>query len=169
MTFGSGETELESFKVKRISDYDFDHVGLILPKCDEKGEILEYSYQLPTGVRPNKNARGPFCKLLPISTRKEAGVYVITVLDNPVYVGECENLSRTFGPAGYGYISERNCYFDGQTTTCRINSRFLQEYKKGNTINLWFFRSSDRISVKQNIIHKISPEWNGAKTEFLNG
>lgn len=146
--------------MKHIGDHDFEFVGPILPQRDEKGTILEYAHNLPAGVLPNRYARGPFCTLGPVPFREGPGVYVITVCDDPVYVGECENLNRRFGPEGYGYISGRNCHSDGQSTNCKVNSRILQEFMKGNPVGLWFLRTPDRKNVEDEIVRKIRPPWN---------
>lgn len=146
--------------MRRIGDHDFDFVGQILPQKDNKGAILEYTHSLPDNIRPNRHASGPFCTFRPVSFPEEPGVYVITVGDNPVYAGECENLSRRFGPEGYGHISKRNCHFDGQSTNCKVNSRILQEFWKGDLVGLWFFRTTDHKIVEDDVVRKINPPWN---------
>ena len=168
----------ENTGINRICDHDFEFVGPILPMRDEKGEILEYTHNLPAGILPNRFAVGPFCTLNPVPVRLGPGVYAITICDNPVYVGESENLSRRFGPENYGYISGRNCHSDGQSTNCRVNSQLLQEFKKGNPVGLWFFGTPNRKNIEAEIISKIRPSWNNRtntinkadlKSEFIRG
>jgi hypothetical protein len=89
-----------------------------------------------------------------------AGVYAVTVDDGIVYVGECQNLSERFNARGYGTISPRNCFEDGQPTNCRINALILQGAKQGSRIELWFHQTTERKPVEAEIISRLRPPWN---------
>jgi hypothetical protein len=88
-----------------------------------------------------------------------AGAYVLTVDDNPAYVGECINLSSRYNN-GYGNISPRNCYAGGQLTNCRINHLIHNAVNAGQQIKLWFLRTANRKTIEAELINALKPEWN---------
>jgi hypothetical protein len=53
-------------------------------------------------------------------------VYLISVGERAIYVGECRHLAQRFN-MGYGTIQPRNCYERGQQTNCRINMLIFEE------------------------------------------
>lgn len=55
---------------------------------------MTYSYSAPPDKELNRYGRGPFCRFEFPRGWSYGGVYVITVDETPVYVGECEDLSR---------------------------------------------------------------------------
>src|SRR5262245_62043688 len=141
--------------------YDFQYVGAIQVQTDETGNLVEYTYKLPDGVRPNRYASGPFCKFKLDSRVTESGVYAITVGGNLRYIGECENLLERFGSNGYGYIAARNCHHDGQATNCKINSHILGSARSGQTISVWFYPTTARKYIETELRDQLNPPWNG--------
>jgi hypothetical protein len=128
---------------------------------DGAGKIEEYSHTLPPGVRGNRYADESFCRFdLPEATA-QAGVYIITANDEEKYIGECRNLSNRFGRGQYGYISNRNCHADGQSTNCKINSLILKSGKANERVDVWFFRTSHRKQVEKDLQVNHNPPWNG--------
>ena len=83
----------------------FRFVTTIQPRRGTGGVVATYTHKAPAGKRLNPYGRGPFCRFAVPTTWPYAGVYALTVDDEVVYVGECENLSRRFGPQGYGTIA----------------------------------------------------------------
>jgi hypothetical protein len=45
---------------RSFGPYEFRFIGEIQPVVDQTGKILEYNYELPTGVRTNRYGWGPF-------------------------------------------------------------------------------------------------------------
>jgi hypothetical protein len=66
---------------RSFGPYEFRFLGEIQPLMDQTAKILEYNYELPTGVRTNRYGSGPFCKFKLDCTAPTAGVYAITVQD----------------------------------------------------------------------------------------
>lgn len=152
--------------MKRLfGDYQFDHICPIEPKRDELGEILIYHPQDRYAKREqipfNAYGNQDFCKFsIPLQLNL-AGVYVLTVNDMPFYVGKCINLLKRYN-AGYGNISPRNCYKNGQSTNNRINNLILQEIKLGKSIDLWFYQTTKLREVEKNLIRELGTRdhWN---------
>ena len=70
----------------------FDLVGVLRPDRDPSRSVIEYMYTLGT-IRLNPHGKGPFCNFRLAEARAVAGVYAITVQNDLVYIGECQNLS----------------------------------------------------------------------------
>src|SRR3990172_6861918 len=121
---------------RSVGGYKFRFVGVIEPVSDRAGKIVEYVHDLPAGVRPNRYARGPFCRFQLQGAGTGSGVYTIAVDDELKYVGECDDLAARFGPNGYGAIAARNCHSDGQATNCKANSLVLSAAKSGEVIGV---------------------------------
>lgn len=145
----------------------FNFFGVIKPALDGVGGIAEYTHALPSEVRPNRYARGPFCRFkVNVSVNGAptgSGVYAITAADELKYIGECEDLMARFGANGYGAIAARNCYSDGQATNCKVNSLVLSVAKSGQVIGVWFLETAKRKAVEAELLAVLDPPWNGAK------
>ena len=61
---------------------------------------------------------------------------------------------------GYGEIHPKNCYIDGQATTCRVNTMVTETRPH---VSLWIhpMECSNRIeNLEQRLIDQLRPEWN---------
>ena len=86
-----------------------------------------------------------------------------------LYVGRCTGERKGKGTladrfnAGYGNISPRNCFENGQSTNCRINNLVLYLCKEKYSIELVFHRTPNGDSasrVEADILNKTRPPWN---------
>jgi hypothetical protein len=116
-------------------------------------------------LRLNRYGGGPFCRFHVPSTFPVPGVYALAVSGEVCYIGECDNLSRRFGPSGYGAIQPRNCFVGGQSTNCKINNLVLRSANAGRITDLWFYQTADRKQVEAKLISQLQPPWNG-RTEI---
>lgn len=128
------------------------------------GERSEYKYGISrydntNSLKLNSYGMGPFCKFSIPDNYQFSGVYCILENGRIKYIGECYNLSQRFN-AGYGNISPRNCYVNGQSTNCRINMLILNSIKSGNSVDLFFYRTNDTKRVEYHLIKEYSPAWN---------
>lgn len=142
----------------------FARVASLEPKRGPDRAILEVMPQAryakaSTSVL-NAYGAGPFCKFGIPWSFAGAGVYVITLDDRPLYVGECRHLAQRFN-MGYGTIQPKNCYIGGQATNCKVNSKVLREVKDGRVPVLWFLETEDRHRVERELIAALRPAWNG--------
>lgn len=148
---------------RTFADVAFDLVGALEIQRLASDIPAEYIHRLPAGTRPNRHAAGPFCRFELLSSHSNEGVYAILVGPDLRYLGECADLSRRFGPLGYGHVSSRNCHHDGQATNCKINSKVLASAKAGQTVTVWFHSTSDRKALEARLISALSPPWNGTR------
>lgn len=88
------------------------------------------------------------------------GLYLYKIGDEIFYIGRCKDSFRKRVNKGYGNINPKNCYLDGQSTNCRINSLIN---KTGDSIELFvaFFTSDSEIeSNERRLIQCFKPKWN---------
>ena len=109
----------------KIAGFEFEHVREIKPVMDENGYVRQLTpqdrYANQRCVALNKHGAGPFYKFKIPTRIRRSGVYVLTIDDEIMYVGECADLSSRFNN-GYGNISPKNCFKGGQETNCRLNN-----------------------------------------------
>lgn len=152
-----------------LSDVTFELVGPLDVEHSAAGAPAEYSHRLPLNTRANRYGAGPFCRFGLHTSQGLEGVYALFVEQTLCYIGECTDLARRFSPAGYGYISARNCYDDGQATNCKINTNVLTAAKSGQAVTVWFHRTSDRKSLESRLISELKPAWNAARRRTADG
>lgn len=145
---------------RSIGGREFRFVVTIEPTRDAAGSVSSYTHSVPSGIRLNPYGRGPFCRFAFPANWPYAGVYALVVDGMVVYVGECENLSRRFGPQGYGTIARRNCLSDGQATNCKINARIAVAAAGGSQVEVWFGPTDHRLDVERQLIAELKPPWN---------
>lgn len=157
-------------KEREFGGLSFARVGRIQPECNGNGNVVEYMpqsrYENRDNLPLNRYGHGPFCRFS-IAKRREwgqAGVYVLAHGDRPLYVGECKDMRRRWGPMGYGHISPRACFKGGQDTNCRINNLILQGVNISLDLDLWFRLIEgdvlDRVSIERELIATLHPPWN---------
>jgi hypothetical protein len=69
------------------------------------------------------------------------------------------HLSNRFN-AGYGNISPRNCFKDGQETNCRLNNLILETTQAGKRVSLWLCRTADHKAVERVLFGTLQLAWN---------
>ena len=160
--------EERTFLGRTFAGYTFDPVGPIQLERDERGEVTGHlpqsRFSNERNLPLNKYGAGPFCRFRVAKGWHYGGVYILTNGNDPLYVGECENLERRWGSQGYGNISPRNCYKGGQETNCRINNLIFVGAKSGAEFGLWF-RAVDgdkhaRRAIESELISFLLPPWN---------
>ena len=149
---------------------DLKYICEIVPEKKKSGSIIEFlpqaNYKNASTAKLHKHGKGPFCKFKIPANLNMAGAYVIKVEDSIKYVGGCDNLSHRFN-MGYGNISPRNCYIDGQSTNCKINRYILNEAQKGCRIHLYFVEVADRYLAESELINQYRPAWNSTAGKKL--
>ncbi len=146
-----------------INGYNFVLIYKIKPKKKTNGRIIQLQpqnrYKNRKTIALNKYGTGRFCQFrIPVDI-EQSGVYVIIVNKKCKYVGECENLSSRYN-MGYGQISPRNCFINGQETNCRVNKLILKEARAGKEIKLWFLKTTDYKHIEQKLRDNLLWPWN---------
>ena len=146
----------------------FSYVGPVRPERDGCGEVIaelpQSRFRNQGNLPLSKYGGGPFCRFGLPRGWQQSGVYVLANGYDPLYVGECQDLQRRWGPMGYGHISPRACFKGGQDTNCRINNLIYKGAKTGTRFDLWF-RSiegdkHDRRLVESQLMVVLRPSWN---------
>jgi len=88
------------------------------------------------------------------------GVYAYVVDNQLKYIGRCKDSMKKRVNQGYGNISPKNCYIDGQRTNCRVNALVTQSQKD---VSLWIhLMESDQTieCLEKELIGACKPDWN---------
>lgn len=88
------------------------------------------------------------------------GIYLYRLGKEIVYIGRCRDSFKKRFNQGYGSIDPKNCYLDGQSTNCRINSLIN---RNGNYIEVFvaFITSDSEIENNEiRLIRNLKPKWN---------
>jgi hypothetical protein len=152
---------------RQFGNYTFQYICNIQLLTEADGHVRtfmppqEYKNRKGLLLPIHEYGQGPFCYFRIPKNLLIMGVYILTVNDEPYYVGECENLSKRYN-TGYGQISARNCFKGGQSTNCRINMLIFESYKNGSKIELWFLRTDKRKEIESELIPKMNvrQRWN---------
>jgi len=91
------------------------------------------------------------------------GVYFYYLNDELKYIGRCRDSMQKRVNSGYGKISPKNCFKDGQSTNCKVNALVT---KHRNSVELKIFVMDDVREIEElesRLINDLMPEWNGRK------
>lgn len=147
-----------------LEDVEFSFVEAVIPRCDAAGTILEFRPQSLYSGRDtallHDHGHGAYCKFSITVPRGLMGVYALVSEGTVLYIGECVDLAKRFN-AGYGQISPRNTYKNGQPTNCKINQRVLEVAREGDRVSLYFHPTADRKAVEKRLVRALIPAWNG--------
>jgi hypothetical protein len=94
------------------------------------------------------------------TTLEVRGVYLYADNDRLLYIGRCKDSFSKRINQGYGRISPKNCFIDGQATNCHINSLITG---MGGTIQFKACPMPDIptiVTVEAGLIQQYRPEWN---------
>ena len=165
---GLSLTREDMYEERGFAGHSFEYVGPIRPERDERGEVARHfpqsRYVNERNLPLNKYGAGPFCRFRVAKGWRHGGVYVLAKGGDPLYIGECENLDRRWGPSQYGSISPRNCFKNGQETNCRINNLIYRATKTGAEFDLSFYPvegdKDARQAVENELVTVLRPPWN---------
>ncbi len=90
------------------------------------------------------------------------GIYVYKLNNKIVYIGRVKGIN-TFNTRinqGYANISPKNCYIDGQSTNCRVNSLINSHAKSIKLFILPLDNDKEIIKLEKILIDLLKPEWN---------
>lgn len=91
---------------------------------------------------------------------KKKGLYTYVIDDEICYIGRCTSSFNQRINMGYGNISPKNCYLDGQATNCHLNNLLLSAR---NRVELWIeFQSENELIIQKEkeYIKAYNPKWN---------
>lgn len=88
------------------------------------------------------------------------GIYLYKLGEEILYIGRCKDSFKKRINNGYGSISPKNCYLDGQSTNCHINSLINET---GDCVELFialFTSDSEIEEIEKRLIQYFKPKWN---------
>jgi hypothetical protein len=108
------------------------------------------------------NAHGDqtYCQFSISKYLQAKGVYCFSLDGNPEYLGRSRDPFRTRINCGYGRLSPKNCYRDGQVTNCHLNSLLAKHWSR---VELFVcpLENDDEISdSERDLIARYRPAWN---------
>ena len=114
---------LSSRKYKHLSQQVFEHyeahldtnLGDFLLELKLSGDSFYKCFLNPHGDKA-------YCQFTIDDCLDNKGLYCFAVDNQIVYMGRCVDSFAKRINYGYGRISPKNCYRDGQSTNCRVNS-----------------------------------------------
>ncbi len=96
---------------------------------------------------------------------QKKGLYMYVIKGKIMYIGRCRDSFKKRINNGYGHISPKNCYKDGQKTNCHLNNLILQNK---SCVQLFAHEIDDDTKIRkweQCMIKEFKPEWNIALCE----
>jgi hypothetical protein len=88
------------------------------------------------------------------------GLYCYVVGENIMYFGQSKDSFGKRINQGYGNISPKNCYLDGQATNCHLNSLISRNKEK---VKLFLCELNDSVTIdclEKSLIQTYQPAWN---------
>lgn len=159
----NNKTLFETLKHKKYQSLNLEEfndgfkipLGLFLESLKIKGNE-KYKLFL------NKYGDMEYCKfkISDKETWKLKGIYFYVLNSEIVYIGRCCDSFYKRINNGYGRISPKNCYKDGQQTNCHINSLVNKYYKN---ISFWIYPVVNVEEIKElevKLIKYYKPKWN---------
>lgn len=126
--------------------------------------LLSLKKQRDENYKDFLNAYGDltYCKfkLADKSFLEARGIYAFKLNGKLKYIGRCRNTFKSRVNMGYGNISPRNCYLDGQATNCHIN-HLIYETGSQVTFHVYPLESESEIIEREiELITDFQPDWN---------
>jgi hypothetical protein len=88
------------------------------------------------------------------------GIYFYYINSEIKYIGRCKDNMKNRINTGYGKISPKNCFKDGQSTNCKVNS-LVTKYKNDITLKILVLEDDIEIEKREiELIKKYNPDWN---------
>ena len=158
--------KISSLEFKDIINHKniiFKNAGTIKLMPDKDGNIyfkpqLHYNnnknYPLLNGI----NCDTTFCKFK-LDLPRTSGVYLWVVDNEIIYIGEALNFRSRFNN-GYGNISPRNCYKNGQSTNVRMNRIVLSNYENNSKVDIYIYETPNRKQIETYLLSNIHTKYN---------
>jgi hypothetical protein len=110
----------------------------------------------------NEHGDNVFCNfsIAPTSLSKSKGIYCFTVEKTIKYFGRSHDPFEKRLNHGYGHISPKNCYRDGQSTNCHLNSLVAKCFTE---VDFYVYPLDDDFKIdrlEKILIGLHKPEWN---------
>lgn len=132
-----------------------------------KKPLGEFLYELKSEGRKeyleflNRYGDSEYCQFKIKDSLKDNGIYLWVSENQIKYVGRCtDNFGKRVN-SGYGKISAKNCFIDGQATNCHLNSLI----NNSDTVKFFVYKMTDKSKeeiheLEKRILSTYDFEWN---------
>jgi len=91
------------------------------------------------------------------------GVYFYYLNSELKYIGRCRDSMQKRVNSGYGKISPKNCFRDGQSTNCKVNA-LVTEHREDIELKIFVMDDVKEIEeLESRLILECEPAWNSRK------
>ena len=97
-----------------------------------------------------------------VPAKRQKGLYLYTVNNEVVYIGRSLDAFGKRVDQGYGKIHPKNCFIDGQSTNCHINTLIEMQVEDVAFLVCPMVDDSEIKSLEQVLIQERKPRWNVA-------
>ncbi|MFC6824382.1 DUF7662 domain-containing protein [Halopelagius fulvigenes] len=130
-----------------VCGYEFETVGRLDPDRTDAGvvavETPQPEYEASDERAVHRAGWGPFCRFEVTDPRaSRPGVYLVTVDDEAVYVGEAADVGDRFSEA-YGDVSPADCFEGGAERVCRVNTNVFHAARAGGDVHVHLHSTAD--------------------------
>ena len=151
-------SHLASEVQERYSHSLHDKLGEFLYRLKQSGDKFYRKFL-------NKYGDQTYCDFSIAKPLESRGLYSFLVNGKIMYIGRSRDPFEKRINQGYGHISPKNCYLDGQPTNCRLNSLIAKHWEQ-----VAFYacplEEDDQINpLEKALIKKVKPGWNIALKE----
>lgn len=139
---------------KKYKIYGNERIGNFLKRLKESNNT-DYLHFL------NRYGDNKFCHFTISQFLLDKGIYCFKEGDMVKYVGRCTDSFKKRINQGYGKISPKNCFIDGQATNCHVNSLINQS--NGVQVGICVMNDNSNEEIKKlekSILANIQLEWN---------
>lgn len=144
---------LEQYTLINFSSYLNKPLGEFILYLKSRGNVFYKEFLNPYGDEK-------YSKFIIREHLSEKGLYIFMCSNSVAYIGKTTDSFGKRINVGYGNISPKNCYKDGQATNCHLNSLITKNW--GNISFFINLQSKDiEISINERkLIEKYKPSWN---------
>jgi hypothetical protein len=142
-------------KLASLPEIDFKKpLGKVLHAMKINGN-LDYKLFL------NKYGDNVYCEFKIVENLADKGLYV-WVVDNQIkYLGRCTDNFKKRVNQGYGKISAKNCFRDGQSTNCHLNSEINKYQNVEFLVHKMNDSNTEDINILElKILNNFNFDWN---------
>jgi len=125
--------------------------------CGLKASSDNFYLRFLNGHGDNVFCDFSIAKMIP---SKAKGIYCFTVGEVIKYFGRSHDPFEKRLNQGYGHISPKNCYRDGQSTNCHVNSIIAKNHSIVSLYVLPLGEDSVIDKLEKLLINSYKPEWN---------
>jgi hypothetical protein len=110
----------------------------------------------------NRYGDGTYCEFVIREPLNSKGLYCFVLGTQVRYIGRSHDPFGKRINQGYGHISPRNCFRDGQATNCHLNSLIAAHWTQIALYVCPLENDADIDALERALIRQLRPEWNTA-------